>query len=367
MWYTGFSGYSLDNVGAIGYAYSNDGINWNPDTAPSLQKSNTWQSNGVGAPWVIRSSRDFYIWYTGIDSAYDPTIGYAYYHPPGGGGGGGGIPSEPSEPGITDVSDVVTDEGVFTETTTITCADCHIDLIIDEDTTGLTAEGEPLSEISITEMEDPPDPPADANVICLPCNLGPSGAIFIQPIDLIFTYDPALLPEGVSEENLVIAFWDGEKWVNLECTVDPVTNTITACIGHFTPFAVLAYTGTAVFVPSELSIYPTEVNVDEEVTITVLVTNTGDLEGTYQLTLKINQETIDTEEVTLAGHASRWVSFTTTKDVAGTYAVAIDGLSGTFEVAAPQAPTSWWVIAAIIAAVVAAIAVPVALRRRRRI
>jgi len=378
-----------------------------------------------------------------------------------GGGGGGGIPSAPSEPGVTGISDVITDQGVFTETTTIACADCNIVLTIDEGTTGLTAEGEPISEISITEMEDPPALPPDCCAIGLICSIGPSGAIFIPPIDLSFTYDPALIPEGVSEENLVIAFWDGEKWVNLECSVDPATNTMTAYIGHLTPFVVLAYTGAPVFVASELSISPAEVNVGEEVTITVLVTNTGDLEGTYQVTLKINDVAVDTEEVTLAGHASQWIAFTTTKDVAGTYevavddasgtfevtapilapaafttsalfitpaeieagkeaaisvlvtntgdlegtyqvtlkindvavdtkeitlaghasqrvtftttkevpgiySVAVDGLSGTFEVTAPAKTTSWWVIGGIIAAVVVAIVVPVALRRRRR-
>ncbi len=129
----------------------------------------------------------------------------------------------------------------------------------------------------------------------------------------------------------------------------------------------MAYTDTPVFIASELSISPAEVNIGEEVNITVLVTNTGDLEGTYQVVLKINDVAIDTEDVTLAGHASQWVTFTTSKDVTGTYAVAVDGLSRTFEVTAPTKSTSWWVIGGIIAAVILAIAVPVSLRRRRRI
>ena len=337
MWYTGATGYSLDSVGAIGYAYSTNGTDWYPDSAPVLEKSSTWESNGVDAPWVIRSGTRYYMWYTGIDSDSDPTIGYAYYVPRV--TRGGGMPTV--VPGTTDVADVVTGEGVFTETTTTASEDGDVVLTIDEDTIGLTVDGEPLSEISITEMEDPPDQPEDSNVIGLTYDLGPDGAVFAPPIELTFTYDPALIPDGVSEENLVLAFWDGEKWVNLECVVDPETNTITARIGHFTAFTVLAYTRPAAFVASELSISPTVVDIEEEVTISVLVTNTGDLTGSYEVTLKINDVVVATETVTLAGYASQRVTFTTAKDVTGTYSVAVDEQTGTFEVKIAPVPTAF--------------------------
>ena len=373
MWYTGATGYSLDNVGAIGYAYSTNGTDWYPDSTPVLQKSSTWQSNGVDAPWVIRSDSNYYMWYTGIDSDSDPTIGYAYPYEKSGRGRG----RVEEEEGITEISDVVTSEGVFTETITVASEDGNVVLTIAEGTTGLTVEGEPLSGISVTEMEEPPDPPADSEVIGLIYNLGPDGAIFVPPIELSITYDPLLIPEGVSQENLVIAMWDGEKWVNLECIVDPVAHTITARIGHFTAFTIIAMlpppppvpaitepqSPTADFTSSSLTISPLEVDIGETVTISVFVTNTGDLEGTYKVTLKIDNIVEATEDITVAGHASRGVTFTTTKDVAGTYSVTIDGLSGTFEVkVAPPKPINWWLIAAIIAA---AIAVPLAIRRRR--
>jgi hypothetical protein len=156
----------------------------------------------------------------------------------------------------------------------------------------------------------------------------------------------------VAEENLVIAWWHAEtgEWVNLDSVVDPVTNTITARVSRFSAFAVLAYTRPAVFTASDLTITPKEVAIGETVTISILVTNTGDLTGSYGVTLKIDNVAVDTENVTLAGRASQRVTFTVTEDVAGTYAVNVHGLLGTFIVKAP--PINWPLIGGIIAAVV---------------
>lgn len=159
-----------------------------------------------------------------------------------------GPPAVVVEPGVTDVSDVITDEGVFTEEVAAESEDGKVELAIDEGTIGLTEEGEPLSEISIIEMEEPPAPPADSSAIGLTYDLGPDGATFDPPITITLAYDPDEIPEGVNEEDLVIAMWDGEKWVELEdCTVDPVTHTITARASHFTAFTIL----TAVAPPYE--------------------------------------------------------------------------------------------------------------------
>jgi hypothetical protein len=67
-----------------------------------------------------------------------------------------------------------------------------------------------------------------------------------------------------------------------------------------------------------------------------------------------------TEEVTLDACASKEVTFTTAKDVAGTYSVDVNGLTGSFTVAAPaaappappKAKPFGWIIAGIIAGVV---------------
>jgi len=141
------------------------------------------------------------------------------------------------------VSHLVTDDGVFTQDVVAASVAGEVMLTIDKGTKALTAEGEPLHKITIAEMIEPPPPPEEANIISLTYDLGPTGATFDPPIVLTFTYDPNAIPEGISEEHLVVAIWneDAGEWVELEgCTVDPVTHTITAPISHFTAFTVIA-------------------------------------------------------------------------------------------------------------------------------
>ena len=251
-------------------------------------------------------------------------------------------------PGTIDVSDIVGSDGVFTEDVTTESEDGKVELIINEGTEGLTKEGEPLEEITIIEMEDPPDLPEDSNAIGLTYDLGPDGATFEPPIALSFAYDPDDIPEGVNEEALVIAMWDEEadEWdVLKDCTVDPVAHTISAPASHFTAFAVLAYTHPAVFTVANLTITPNEVDIGEGVTISVTVTNTGDLSGSCQVTLKINDAVVETKTVEVTGGHSKKVSSNIIKDVAGTYTVGINSLFGSFTVReasptlAPSAPT----------------------------
>ena len=119
----------------------------------------------------------------------------------------------------------------------------------------------------------------------------------------------------------------------------------------------------AAFVSSDLSITPAEVAIGETVTISILVTNTGDLEGTYQATLKIDNVVVDTKEVTLAGGDSETVTFTVSKDVAGTYTVTVDSLSGKFNV---KAPFNWWLVIGPVIGLIIIIGVIVWLVIRRR-
>ena len=125
----------------------------------------------------------------------------------------------------------------------------------------------------------------------------------------------------------------------------------------------------AAFATSNLTITPAEVDTGEEVTISILVTNTGDLSGSYQVTLKIDAEVVGTKQVTLDGGASETVTFTTTRDIPGTYSVTIDGQTGTFGVLAVEVPPPevirWWRIAIIITAVTLAVVIPLVIRRRR--
>ncbi|MFC1966545.1 Ig-like domain-containing protein [Chloroflexota bacterium] len=124
---------------------------------------------------------------------------------------------------------------------------------------------------------------------------------------------------------------------------------------------------------SGLSVSPAEVGIGAKVTISVTAANTGNAAGSYEVTLRINGAAVETKTVTLAGGSSEKVTFTTTRDTAGTYTVDINGLSGTFKVKeapaeeVPPKPMNWWLIGGIIAAAVIVIGLFIWRFIRRRI
>jgi len=153
----------------------------------------------------------------------------------------GAPPAPPELPkGTTDVRGMVGDGCSFIEPVTAVSDDELCTLTVPVGTVGLTEDLECLPEITMVTMDDPPPPPPDAHVIGLPYDFGPDGATFEEAIILTFTYDPDALPEGVSVEDLVIAYFVDGEWIELdECVIDTETNTITASVNHFTTFAVI--------------------------------------------------------------------------------------------------------------------------------
>ncbi|GAH19673.1 unnamed protein product [marine sediment metagenome] len=284
---------------------------------------------------------------------------------PGPAGGGRRPPTLP--PGTTDVRGIVSNAGVFTEafTTTSECACCTLD--IPEGTVGLSEELEPLDEITLVPMDEPPPPPEDAHVIGLGCDFGPDGATFDPPITVTLRYDPDALPEGVDEEGLVVAMWDEEagEWIELDCVVDTVNNTITASVSHFTTFAIIGRVpapappeeeevttvvtveeeeeepevvlpAPAAFSVSNLTVEPTGIKLGEAVTVSIVVANTGGESGSYTVVLKIDGVKEAEETVTITAGESQDVSFSATREEPGNYTVTVDAWSGSFTVVAPE-------------------------------
>jgi hypothetical protein len=256
--------------------------------------------------------------------------------PTGGGGGGGGV-----SPGYTNITEYITSTGRFTKEVIAKSFDGKVELSIPKDTIGLNRVGQPLYYVSIKEQPSPPDPPEDCQIMGLVYDFGPTGTTFNPPASLTYIYNTDDLPEGVNEENLVIAHWDTDagEWIILEgCVVDTVNHTVTAPISRFSQYAFLAYTKPAAFNVSDLTITPVEVSIGNEVTISVLVANTGDLTGSYEVGFEMDDTVVQSKEIVLYGGVSQTVTFTTVKDVAGTYAVNVDGRSGTFIVTQPAPP-----------------------------
>ncbi|MFC2004099.1 hypothetical protein ACFLUK_00955 [Chloroflexota bacterium] len=148
-------------------------------------------------------------------------------------------------PGVWDVSDVVDAESKFKEDATAKSADDKVKLDIKKDTVVKTKEGKPISLVTITPMEEePPAPPEGAHIIGLVYDIDVGKATFDELVTLTLTYDPALIPKGVSEEDLVLALWDEDtgEWVELPSIVNPETNTISAEVTHLSKYAVFATT-----------------------------------------------------------------------------------------------------------------------------
>ncbi|MDY7018851.1 MAG: hypothetical protein SU899_02075 [Chloroflexota bacterium] len=277
--------------------------------------------------------------------------------------------------------------------------DGTLKIVVPKGTTALDDKGAPLTSLEFA-IDDIPLVPTEADIIGPVYNLEPNGATFDPPITLIWGYNPADVPSGMSEADLALAYYDEDsnEWVKLSSEVNSATDIITASVDHFTDFAVIAAPPPpppppspttavpAAFTTSSLSISPLEINTGESVSISVLVTNTGKEQSSYTVTLKINEALEETKEATLAGGASETVTFTTFQDEVDTYSVDVNGLPGSFVVKEaltpalpvepepePAPPPSTflsrinWLIYGPAIAVVIFLAIVLIVRRRRQI
>ncbi len=97
----------------------------------------------------------------------------------------------------------------------------------------------------------------------------------------------------------------------------------------------------ALFEVSNLTINPVEAASGEEVTISVIVRNVGNVEGEYTVVLRINGTVEASKSVKLAGGESTVVTFSIVKREPGIYKVEVNGLIGYFKVKAPPRPAEF--------------------------
>jgi len=257
-----------------------------------------------------------------------------------GGVGAGPTPQAPVETNLFGIEESfeISSDGEIEETIEATSEDGNLTITIPEGTKALDKDGESLESLEAAVDESPPSPPEDAHVVGLAYDFGPDGATFDPPITFTWSYDPDALPEGVAEEDLVIAYYDegSGKWVELSGTVDTENNTITASISHFTTFAIIGAPEPAAFTLTLVDISPSEVAPGEKVTITVSVANTGGREGSRTVVLEINGAKEAEKIITVAAGDSKVVSFSVTREEPGEYVVMVGGLGGSFIVAVPS-------------------------------
>jgi hypothetical protein len=311
-----------------------------------------------------------------------------------GGGGGGGGGSWGSISSATAACPLSVTVNMLGEMTTarmtfkgVLCEDC-----LASDPTGqnsweakegtqlLCAGNIPPQLIELTLAGSPP-PPINAAIVgpiydftAYTSKYNPSPLTISPEATLALAYDPNKQPENISA--LTIAYYDENagKWVEMETAgyvaggVE-VPNVLATHVTHLAYFAVLAKLAAptpAKFEVSNLTVSPSQAQLNQEVAISVNVANTGGTSGSYSLELTVNGISKSTKQVTVAAGTSQTVNFTITGDAAGKHQVEIAGLAGEFEItkAAKQSQINWWLIGGI-TGIILLIIIGLVVRRRQ--
>ncbi|WP_292727622.1 hypothetical protein [Methanoculleus sp.] len=173
-------------------------------------------------------------------------------------GGGGGSSSQgpgseftynPDAPAAPEVftgraSLTTSTVGVVLEQVTIRTENEIGAVTIPEGTVARDRDGNPLGEVTCSEVapaEVPPAPPGTTVAIALSC--GPAGATFDPPAVLTYTLSAEEWAKIGEDATLSVMWYNPEsgEWQEIAATVDPATRTITAEVEHFSIYA-LAWT-----------------------------------------------------------------------------------------------------------------------------
>jgi hypothetical protein len=323
---------------------------YSDNSSDNITRAATWSSSGTWIATVnnglVTLSRAGTVkisaWYQGKSGSSWLQVDVPIPPPPppppsGGGSGGGGGVTVPSSK--TSLAQYIDANGIFIEDVTATSVDGLAYIVFLAGQTAKDPNGQPLRFVTIKAETSPPEPIANCKFLGEVYDFGPDGATVDPWASLGFRYSESKIPEGVAEENLVIATWQDDKWVELECTVLEDTNYIYTTTDHLSFYAVLAGNRPASFEVDGLTVTPFEVQPNASVKVSVNVTNTGDLTGDYIVALKLNNVDEQSKVITLIGGESQLVSFAIFQDAAGAYTVTIGGLSGEFTVMEPESAT----------------------------
>jgi len=181
----------------------------------------------------------------------------------------------------------------------------------------------------------------------------PSPVTISPPARLILTYDPDKLPPNTTE--VFIANYDAEQgWLPLSPVPGAVAEIGKAhgLLSHFSIFAILAELQESLpanLEASNLTINPSQIQLNQEVTISLDLANTGGKSGDYKLELKVDGKVKSTTWITVAPGTSQIVNFILTGDTAGKHQVEVAGLVGEFEVIQAATPPvfNWWLTGGI--------------------
>ena len=120
----------------------------------------------------------------------------------------------------------------------VTTADGTLSIEIGSGTSVMGWSGNGI-QLSITTMETGIHSPTGSMLVAV-YEFGPQGLVFDPGITILWDYDAIPLPPGVTAENLVAVYFNGETWVELDGVLDLETRTISVNIQHFSVYGLLA-------------------------------------------------------------------------------------------------------------------------------
>ncbi len=84
-------------------------------------------------------------------------------------------------------------------------------------------------------MEQAADTSAEGEAVCVGpvYDFGPEGLAFDKPVTITLPYDGTALPAGVPEDNMRVAYWNGEAWMIVPGLLDTQNNTVTVQLERF--------------------------------------------------------------------------------------------------------------------------------------
>ena len=262
-----------------------------------------------------------------INDDYTITANFSLIPSTGGGGGGGGGATA----GVADLSDAIEPNGKLLQE--------KRDFSINEEAflllpagTFCTLNGAAISFIYILPLDNtdtpPPVPDYDVTVARI-FKFGPEGVQFNPPVPLTFNYKQTLIPDGIDETSLYIAWWDTQtkQWVRLETHIDADKNTAEADISHFSMYTLMADTRIVKITGTAISITPEEIHEGQQINISATLYNSGNVTGDYDAILKLNGVAQETKKVTVPPSENVTMNFTLDGLDSGTYVITIGDLT----------------------------------------
>jgi hypothetical protein len=260
---------------------------------------------------------------------------------PGGGGGGGGASGGMA--GITNLRGRISADGFMLEDVIAADANSNVELWLSEGTFARNKYGQALTSLTIAPEEEVQSPAQGSAIIGQSYQIEPDGATFGDSVTLVFSYSPSEIPGGVPVDNFYIALWEPDTmtWTDLGGTVDTEANTVSVPISHLSTYVLMIHNRPAILVVENIILTPDEVSPGGAVTASIDIKNKGDLPGTYQANLMLDNAVMQTRTVTVDGGSSETIVFTIILDAFGEHQVSLGGLTSTFIVEKPLAAASF--------------------------